>query len=142
MFSSAWITLWTRDDTYAIQSQSFYVAIYAVLATTLTILTYLRTILLVRFGIRASDTIHRDLMQSILNAPQRFSNTTPVSRILSRFSKDIYPLDVELVACLDFFPILCDHRTYQCWDNCLYHSSFCYWDSPTCNFVFLFHELL
>jgi len=103
MFSAAWITLWTRDATYETQPQSFYLGIYAGLAVTLAILTYIRTILLVRFGIRASHTIHRDLMHSIFNAPQSFFDTTPVGRILSRFSKDMYSIDVELVGVLDFF---------------------------------------
>ena len=51
MFSSAWITLWTRDGYDEIQSQSIYEVIYAFLAITITILTYLQTMLLVRFGI-------------------------------------------------------------------------------------------
>merc|ERR1719162_2904782 len=103
LLSTVWIALWTKDATYEKQPQSFYLGIYAGLAVTLSLFTYLRTILLVHFGIRASTTLHRNLLQSILNAPQSFFDTTPVGRILSRFSKDMYSLDLELSAQLDIF---------------------------------------
>jgi ABC-type multidrug transport system fused ATPase/permease subunit len=73
---------------------------------TLGIFTYLRTFLLVRFGVHASEVIHRNLLESILRAPQSFFDTTPIGRILSRFSKDLYSIDVELTDQLDFF-LLC-----------------------------------
>jgi len=102
VLSTVWIAVWTSDATYEKHPQSFYLGIYAGLAVTLALFTFLRTIIIVHFGIRASTTLHRDLLQSIFNAPQSFFDTTPVGRILSRFSKDMYSLDVELSAQGDF----------------------------------------
>jgi ABC-type multidrug transport system fused ATPase/permease subunit len=53
--------------------------------------------------VHASETLHSDLLKSVLNAPQSFFDTTPIGRILSRFSKDLYSIDVELTEYLDFF---------------------------------------
>jgi ATP-binding cassette subfamily C (CFTR/MRP) protein 1 len=102
LINAAWITLWTSDATYEDHSQGFYLGMYAMFALSLGVFTFFRTVLLVRFGIRASQTLHRNLLESILHAPQSFFDTTPIGRILSRFSKDMFSLDVELSDYLDF----------------------------------------
>eukprot|EP00943_MAST-04B_sp_MAST-4B-sp1_P001402 g1402.t1 len=44
-------------------------------------------------NIRASNVIHSELMESVLRAPTEFFDTTPLGRILSRFSSDIERTD-------------------------------------------------
>jgi ATP-binding cassette subfamily C (CFTR/MRP) protein 1 len=102
LISAAWVTLWTSDSAYERRPQEFYLGMYAMFAVTLGVFTFIRTVLLVRFGIRASQKLHENLLASILRAPQSFFDTTPIGRILSRFSKDMFTLDVELSDQLDF----------------------------------------
>lgn len=59
--------------------------------------------MLANFGVRASDDLHNNLLKSILAAPMSFFDSTPTGRILSRFSKDLYSIDLELTEYLDFF---------------------------------------
>ena len=59
--------------------------------------------MLANFGVRASDDLHNNLLKSILAAPMSFFDATPTGRILSRFSKDLYSIDLELTEYLDFF---------------------------------------
>jgi ABC-type multidrug transport system fused ATPase/permease subunit len=101
---SAWVTLWTSDfPQYERLSEATYLGVYFVLAVTLGIVTYFRAFVLAQFGVKASETLHHNLLDSILRAPQSFFDTTPIGRILSRFSKDIYSIDIELTDNFDFF---------------------------------------
>jgi len=99
----AWISFWTSDAQYENFNQAFYLGMYGAVSVLLGVITFVRTYLLVRFGVKASEVLHKNLLGSILNAPQSFFDTTPLGRILSRFSKDIYSIDVELAEYLDFF---------------------------------------
>jgi ABC-type multidrug transport system fused ATPase/permease subunit len=98
----AWVSYWTSDAEYENNSQAFYLGMYALIAFTLGFFTYARTYLLVKFGVAASENLHDSLLNSMLSAPQSFFDTTPIGRILSRFSKDFYSIDVELVEYMDF----------------------------------------
>ncbi|KAI8804935.1 P-loop containing nucleoside triphosphate hydrolase protein [Cladochytrium replicatum] len=51
-------------------------------------------LMLLNFAIYwASEAIHEKLLKGVMNAPMRFFETTPVGRILNRFSKDIQQID-------------------------------------------------
>ncbi|KAG0217290.1 hypothetical protein BGX33_010936 [Mortierella sp. NVP41] len=46
--------------------------------------------------IRASELIHRELVTTILRLPMSFYDTTPLGRIINRFSGDCYSIDEQL----------------------------------------------
>ena len=101
---TSWISYWTSDaPEYEKHPEEFYIGIYGGIAVMLGIVTFFRSYLLVRFGIRASKTLHANLLNSVLRAPLSFFDTTPIGRILSRFSKDLYSIDVEVADMFDFF---------------------------------------
>lgn len=101
--TNSWISFWTSDASYEKHSQAFYLSLYAVFSITLGIFTFFRAFFLAQFGVRASERLHRNLLDSILRAPQSFFDTTPLGRIISRFSKDLYSIDLELADYFDFF---------------------------------------
>jgi ABC-type multidrug transport system fused ATPase/permease subunit len=101
--STAWITLWTQDPLHEDRSLFFYLAGYAVVGILLGVVTFLRSLLLAIFGVKASAALHGSLLRSVLAAPMSFFDTTPTGRILSRFSKDIHSIDEDLSNYLDFF---------------------------------------
>jgi ABC-type multidrug transport system fused ATPase/permease subunit len=47
-------------------------------------------------GIMASRILHDKMLSSVLNAPIRFFDSTPVGRILQRFSRDVESVDIYL----------------------------------------------
>jgi len=97
-----WITLWTSDANYERQSQFFYLVLYATFSLTAGIFVFFRSMFLARFGVRASKELHKGLLHTILHAPMSFFDTTPTGRILSRFSKDLYSVDLEISDNMDF----------------------------------------
>mmetsp|Transcript_36598 Transcript_36598/g.88346 ORF Transcript_36598/g.88346 Transcript_36598/m.88346 type:complete len:620 (-) Transcript_36598:151-2010(-) len=100
---TSWISYWTSDPTYERHSLAFYLGIYFMFTVTLGIFTFLRSYFLASFGVEASAGLHKNLLDSILRAPLSFFDTTPLGRVISRFSKDLYSIDLELVDYFDFF---------------------------------------
>lgn len=100
--TSATVSWWTSDADYTKNPIGVYVGVYAFLAILVGVFTFIRTVSLVRFGINASDNLHSNLIHSIFRAPQSFFDTTPIGRILARFSADMYTIDMELSNTMDF----------------------------------------
>ena len=46
--------------------------------------------------VHASRVIHKKMLDRILHAPMAFFDTTPIGRIVNRFSRDIDTIDMEL----------------------------------------------
>ncbi|KAJ1985460.1 hypothetical protein EDC05_006548, partial [Coemansia umbellata] len=49
-------------------------------------------------GLKASRNIHNQLLHSIVHATPRFFDTTPVGRIINRFSRDMQTVDFGIVS--------------------------------------------
>ena len=96
LMASLWLSAWTADSNYAKNSETFYISGYALTALLMGIVTFIRTFILTRFGIRSAGRLHGNVLRSVLRAPMSFFDTTPTGRILSRFSKDMFTVDQEL----------------------------------------------
>mmetsp|Transcript_6430 Transcript_6430/g.9093 ORF Transcript_6430/g.9093 Transcript_6430/m.9093 type:complete len:1412 (+) Transcript_6430:44-4279(+) len=103
LLNGVWVSVWTSDASYERHPMSFYTSLYAATAVGLGFATFLRSYSTARFGIKASYNLHNNVLASVLRAPMSFFDTTPTGRIISRFSKDMYSIDVELCDFLDFF---------------------------------------
>jgi ATP-binding cassette, subfamily C (CFTR/MRP), member 1 len=102
--NTVWVSWWTEDAPkgYASQPVGFYVIGYAVVAFCVAIFTFCRTVLVTNFGLVATKSMHTALLNSILGAPMSFFDTTPIGRIIARFSSDIHSMDTELIQFMDF----------------------------------------
>mmetsp|Transcript_129522 Transcript_129522/g.415221 ORF Transcript_129522/g.415221 Transcript_129522/m.415221 type:complete len:1382 (-) Transcript_129522:118-4263(-) len=59
-------------------------------------------------ALRASRSFHKQLLTNLLMLPTSFYDITPIGRVTSRFSKDIYTVDEQLVSTLMmYFQTLC-----------------------------------
>ncbi|KAF9380569.1 hypothetical protein CPB97_008267 [Podila verticillata] len=97
--TSLWLTYWSsKNDTGSnTDSPMFYIGIYALLGVTYAMLTVFQAIILqVHCGIRSARVMHQEMLHSVLRSPMMFFDTTPMGRILNRFSKDQSTIDEVL----------------------------------------------
>jgi ABC-type multidrug transport system fused ATPase/permease subunit len=57
---------------------------------------YLRSFLTMKVGVRASKTIHREMLKSVFGAPISFFSSTPSGQLLSRFGRELEVVDRSL----------------------------------------------
>nr|XP_046230865.1 ATP-binding cassette sub-family C member 10 [Scatophagus argus]XP_046230873.1 ATP-binding cassette sub-family C member 10 [Scatophagus argus] len=74
----------------------FYLTVYSSIAVANTIFTALRAFLFAYGAICAAMAIHNRLLDRVLKATVTFFDTTPMGRILNRFSSDLYSVDDSL----------------------------------------------
>nr|CAG8528506.1 14943_t:CDS:10 [Entrophospora candida] len=74
-----------------------YLGFYGMIGLLYSVLTIIQTIILLVFcTIRAARKLHEDMLNSVVRSPTSFFDTTPLGRILNRFSKDQYTIDEVL----------------------------------------------
>ena len=70
-------------------------------------------VLMVVFGgVQASRALHLQLLRHVLASPLSFFDSTPVGRIVNRFSKDTDTIDVTLPFTFQFW-LMCLFRTFS-----------------------------
>ncbi|KAI4552348.1 hypothetical protein MJT46_016999 [Ovis ammon polii x Ovis aries] len=74
----------------------FYLTVYATIAGVNSLCTLLRAILFAAGTLRAAATLHRRLLGRVLMAPVTFFDSTPMGRVLNRFSSDVACADDSL----------------------------------------------
>lgn len=121
-----WISVWTREydglpastllevedpSSQIANSNSFstsarqidarlilYISVYVALSLSSWLLEIFRSLLVFQGSIRASKAVFEKFTDTILRAPLHFLDTTPVGRILNRFTADFGVLDSDLAS--------------------------------------------
>ncbi|XP_071359815.1 ATP-binding cassette sub-family C member 10 isoform X2 [Trachinotus anak] len=74
----------------------FYLMVYGSIAVANTVFTAIRAFLFAYGAICAATAIHNRLLDRVLKATVTFFDTTPLGRVLNRFSSDLYSVDDSL----------------------------------------------
>ncbi|NXQ63375.1 MRP7 protein, partial [Anthoscopus minutus] len=82
---------------------NFYLIVYGSIAGANSLFTITRAFLFAYGALRAAAVIHDRLLQRVLKATVTFFDTTPIGRILNRFSSDLYCVDDSLPFILNIF---------------------------------------
>mmetsp|Transcript_13169 Transcript_13169/g.18230 ORF Transcript_13169/g.18230 Transcript_13169/m.18230 type:complete len:1650 (+) Transcript_13169:155-5104(+) len=91
-----WITVWTENmlgDGYSVE---FYLAIYVAWTIAQSIGEFLSSYYFALKGIDGAQYLHSRMFESLLMAPMRFYNETPLGRIINRLTKDQSDIDRNL----------------------------------------------
>ncbi|PPQ65049.1 hypothetical protein CVT26_015745 [Gymnopilus dilepis] len=91
VFSSYWLVYW--EERKWPESQGFYIGIYSGLGLAQAVTTFLLGSLFAMQAYFASRELHRAALDRVMHAPTSFFETTPLGRIMNRFSKDLDSVD-------------------------------------------------
>ncbi|KAI1813701.1 ABC transporter [Poronia punctata] len=96
-----WLAVWVDAyDEEGAHDVAFYLGIYAIWTLGDTVFNGLTYICYERGGWFAARTLHSNFIKAIMNVPLSWFKTTPVGRIVNRFSRDMTSLDTNLVGML------------------------------------------
>uniref|UniRef100_A0A8C7XPA4 ATP-binding cassette sub-family C member 5 n=1 Tax=Oryzias sinensis TaxID=183150 RepID=A0A8C7XPA4_9TELE len=112
-FSNWWLSYWIRqgsgntsliseNETTASDSMrlnphiQYYSTVYVISMGAALLLKTVRGLVFVKCTVKAASVLHDKLFRRLLLSPMRFFDTTPLGRILTRFSRDMDEVDVRL----------------------------------------------
>ncbi|GAB1603326.1 resistance-associated 1-like isoform X1, partial [Argonauta hians] len=109
LFSSIWLSWWTADEALGANSTgstrfdvapqdrtTFYLSVYGGLGVVQSLLVLSYAVILSFSLLGGAKRLHSQLVTNILRCPMVFFDTTPLGRIVNRFSKDIDTVDIML----------------------------------------------
>eukprot|EP00891_Asterochloris_glomerata_P006803 jgi/Astpho2/6803/e_gw1.00103.48.1_t len=94
-----WLSRWSTADIKlpaglpASSQRSMYLGVYVGLGLGYSLLVFMRSWSNALGGFHASGIIYRNSLSALIKAPMTFFDTTPIGRILNRFSKDTDDMD-------------------------------------------------
>ncbi|CUS12567.1 unnamed protein product [Tuber aestivum] len=94
IITTLWLGWWISDR-FGL-SRSTYIVMFAALGIAQSVLMFSFSIALTIAGTRSSKVLMHEAMNSVLRAPMSFFDTTPIGRIVNRFSKDVDIMDNNL----------------------------------------------
>lgn len=94
LFNQWWLSWFSGhpEKVTAIQG----VLIYGAIALCSLVVQMSNQVFWLKRGIKAGVELHDKMLASVLRAPVRFFDTTPVGRLLQRFSRDLESVDIQL----------------------------------------------
>ncbi|XP_036811566.1 canalicular multispecific organic anion transporter 2 isoform X4 [Oncorhynchus mykiss] len=96
--ANVWLSQWTNDAAQNVTQEnvSMRVGVYAALGMAQGLLVMVSSFTLAMGNIGAARKLHYALLDNKFHTPQSFFDTTPIGRVINRFSKDIYVIDEAL----------------------------------------------
>jgi ATP-binding cassette subfamily C (CFTR/MRP) protein 1 len=95
IFTNTWLSFWTADK-FAGRTQSFYIGIFVMFGVLTAVISFFFFFMITVIVNRTALRLHVDAVDKILHAPMFFFDTSPLGRILNRFTKDSDVIDNEL----------------------------------------------
>ncbi|PWW78180.1 P-loop containing nucleoside triphosphate hydrolase protein [Tuber magnatum] len=94
----------TADNTDGI-NLVYYLGIYALIGLVYTFVSFFREAVVFYGSLVASKNLHNQLLHNIMRAKFRFFDSTPLGRIINRFSKDMEAVDQEVAPSIQRSPL-------------------------------------
>nr|XP_037285358.1 multidrug resistance-associated protein 1-like isoform X2 [Rhipicephalus microplus] len=92
--SAVWLSKWSQDGD--VSQRHFYITGYALFLASYVVFNFVFWSIFVVGTLRAAIWFHQQLLNGIMRSPLSFFDTTPMGRIINRFSRDVESVDKEI----------------------------------------------
>ena len=97
--SDYWLNIWSDSrlgDARIPEYRTIYLVVYGILGLMMTLMSAISDLYFSLASLTASSNMHHKMLQRIMKCPLSFFDTTPLGRIMNRFSTDISVCDSML----------------------------------------------
>lgn len=101
--SNIWLAEWSGVVNGTDATRDLYLGIYGAIGAGKAVLTLISSLMLAFGAMQSARVLHSSMLFNVLKAPMSFFDTTPLGRIVNRFSKDIYVIDEIIPMILSMF---------------------------------------
>eukprot|EP00457_Paulinella_chromatophora_P000386 gb/GEZN01000386.1/.p1 GENE.gb/GEZN01000386.1/~~gb/GEZN01000386.1/.p1 ORF type:complete len:1466 (+),score=213.20 gb/GEZN01000386.1/:60-4457(+) len=98
--TNLWLAEWAAAE---VPDAGYYLGIYAAIGMAYVFSTLLATFTLSMGGLVAARKMHQAILNAVIRAPMSFFDTTPVGRIVNRFTGDIDVVDQQLASVMSSY---------------------------------------
>ncbi|KAK9474869.1 uncharacterized protein V1510DRAFT_410888 [Dipodascopsis tothii] len=106
VLGNVWLEHWAEVNTEAGTNPDTgkYLAVYLFFGVAASALTVCYTLVLfILCSMRAAKTLHNRMAMAVIRSPMSFFDTTPIGRVVNRFSTDVYRVDEVLSRVFSMF---------------------------------------
>eukprot|EP00038_Savillea_parva_P030625 m.79033 g.79033 ORF g.79033 m.79033 type:complete len:1540 (+) comp9265_c0_seq4:864-5483(+) len=109
VLTNFWLKMWSQNtcpswvDSTVGCSLDTFIGVYGGLGLVNAMMVFLAAVNLAFGAIRASNKLHTKILARVLRAPMSWFDTTPMGRIVNRFSQDVYTIDEMIPRTLGSF---------------------------------------
>jgi ABC-type multidrug transport system fused ATPase/permease subunit len=89
LLSNWWLTFWSEHGNETANSQMRFLGVYAFINIVAILFNVSSSVVMMLVALRASRALFSRLLDAVLRAPMSFFDTTPLGRIINRFSKGL-----------------------------------------------------
>ncbi|XP_070381870.1 multidrug resistance-associated protein 1-like isoform X2 [Dermacentor albipictus] len=106
VLSSVWISSWSEEvlqvgGNASLPDSGWRLSVYGLLGVCQGLAIFLGTLVLGLCALAASGSLHDEALGRLVRAPMSFFDTTPLGRMLNRFSKDLDQADIQIGLVVD-----------------------------------------
>lgn len=101
--SRIWLAKWSSTNVTTSAQRDAFLGVYGVLGLGQVLLVSAMSLILAYSSVRAARTLHHGLLINVMHLPMQFFESSPLGRVINRFSKDVDSVDDKIPRSLTMF---------------------------------------
>ena len=101
--SRIWLAKWSSTNVTTSQQRDIFLGVYGALGFGEALFVSVMSLILAYSAMKAARNLHQGLLVNIMHLPMQFFETTPLGRIVNRFSRDVNSVDARIPRSLAMF---------------------------------------